>query len=348
MKWSFRIARVAGIEVRIHVTFFLLLALYAWLYYEQGGTAAAVYGVGFVLLIFLCVLLHEFGHAFAARIFGIPTPDITLLPIGGVARLARIPNSPWQELIIALAGPAVNVAIALILFVLLGRVPGLPEFEVADRFGAGLMLQLLLVNLFLVGFNLIPAFPMDGGRVLRALLAMAMPHVTATKVAARVGQGVAVLFAVAAFTPWGDPLLFVIAIFVFGGAQQELAYVETRARLEKAHVQDVMQTSFITLPADLKAGQAGDFVIGANQEAFPLADELMHFKGLISREDLAKAVRELPPEEPVLNRAHVPPALRPGMTLHEAATLMQQLAEPVLPVLNASGQIVGLAVGRQA
>jgi len=331
--------------VRVHVTFFLLLAFYAWIYYQQGGTTAAVQGVVFVLLIFLCVLLHEFGHATAARFFGIRTPDITLLPIGGVARLQRLPESPWQELVIALAGPAVNVVIALGIFVLLGRVPA---FRMVDHFDSNLLPQLLIVNLFLIGFNLLPAFPMDGGRVLRALLAMVMPHVTATRVAARVGQGVAVLFLLAAFTPWGSPMLFVIGMLVFAGAQQELAYVQSRAMLQNTRIQDVMQTAFTTLPADLRAGQAADFVIGTTQEVFPLADEMMNFQGLISRDDLARAVRELPPEALVASRAHKPPTLEPGMSCHEALTLMHRLAEPALPVLNAAGQIVGLAVAQPA
>ena len=122
VKWSYRIATLAGIQVRIHLTFLLLLGFYAWVYYTEGGLPAAASGVTFTLLIFLCVLLHEFGHAFAAKAFGIRTPDITLLPIGGVARLERMPANPWQELVIAIAGPAVNVFIAVVVFLLIGGV----------------------------------------------------------------------------------------------------------------------------------------------------------------------------------------------------------------------------------
>ncbi|MGA7882608.1 MAG: M50 family metallopeptidase, partial [Terrimicrobiaceae bacterium] len=132
MNWSYRIATVVGIQVRIHLTFLLLLGFYAWIYYAEGGLEAAVYGVAFTLLIFLCVLLHEFGHAFAAKAFGIRTPDITLLPIGGVARLERMPSNPWQELVIAIAGPAVNVLIAAIVFLLIGGVLPLQEFGLID------------------------------------------------------------------------------------------------------------------------------------------------------------------------------------------------------------------------
>ena len=177
MKWSYRIATVAGIQVRIHVTFWLLLGFYAWIYYAEGGLEAAVYGVAFTLLIFLCVLLHEFGHAFAAKAFGIRTPDITLLPIGGVARLERMPSNPWQELVIAIAGPAVNVLIAAIVFLLIGGVLPLQEFGLIDTASGSLLAKLLIVNVLLVAFNVIPAFPMDGGRVLRALLATQVRYV---------------------------------------------------------------------------------------------------------------------------------------------------------------------------
>ncbi|MEI6032705.1 MAG: site-2 protease family protein [Verrucomicrobiae bacterium] len=221
MKWSYRIARVAGIDVRIHITFLLLLAWFAWMDWRAGGVEGAMVGAGFTLLLFLCVLLHEFGHSFAARAYGIRTPDITLLPIGGVARLERMPDKPVQELVVALAGPAVNVLIALVLIVAFGVKISLS--------GESLASKILAVNLILVAFNAIPAFPMDGGRVLRALLAMRLDHVLATTIAARVGQILAVGFAVVGY--FEAPMLFFIAAFVFSGAQQELAYARFRAGL---------------------------------------------------------------------------------------------------------------------
>src|SRR6266576_4457365 len=168
MGWSLPFFRVAGIQLRIHVTFLLLIGWLAFGYYAEGGSAVAASRIIFVLLLFLCVVLHEFGHAFAAKAFGINTPDITLLPIGGVARLERMPEEPVQELIIAVAGPLVNVVIALGLFVV-GGAQGL--FNRSTVEGGGLIAQLLTINIMLVLFNLLPAFPMDGGRVLRALLA---------------------------------------------------------------------------------------------------------------------------------------------------------------------------------
>ena len=172
MRWSIRIARIAGTEVRIHLTFLLFLAWIGFSYYHVGGAAAAIPGVLFVLALFGCVLLHEFGHALAARAFGIPTPDITLLPIGGVVRLQRMPDKPWQELIVAIAGPLVNVVIAAALIFFLGRPADLEHVEQVQQPGVGMLAKLASVNVMLVLFNLIPAFPMDGGRVLRSLLAM--------------------------------------------------------------------------------------------------------------------------------------------------------------------------------
>src|SRR6266849_11170392 len=166
MSWSVPIIRIAGIQLRIHITFLLLIGWLAFGYYAQGGSAAAVQGVLVILLLFACVVLHEFGHAFAAKAFGINTPDITLLPIGGVARLERMPEEPVQELIIALAGPAVNVVIAICLFLVIG---GRGLMNAATIQGGDLIAQLLMINVVLVLFNMLPAFPMDGGRVVRAL-----------------------------------------------------------------------------------------------------------------------------------------------------------------------------------
>ena len=178
MGWSIPILRVAGIQLRIHITFLLLIAWIAFAYYTQGGSSAAVGGVLFILLLFGCVVLHEFGHALAGKAFGINTPDITLLPIGGVARLERIPDEPVQELVIAAAGPAVTALIALGAFIGGGSwdYPPTTKTSIPDL--------LFTMNVVLLLFNLLPAFPMDGGRVLRALLATRMSYARATQIAA--------------------------------------------------------------------------------------------------------------------------------------------------------------------
>jgi Zn-dependent protease len=215
---SFKVASVFGIAVRIHVSFLIYLAFICLSSYQEAGVEGAIQGGLLVLTLFAFVLLHEFGHAFAARTFGIRTPDITLYVIGGVARLTRIPDKPWQELVVAVAGPLVNVVI----FVVLRGAIHLEQAQDPENLEKiELLARVANYNWLLLVFNLIPAFPMDGGRVLRSLLAMVMPYPRATEIAARLGQGLAVLFAVYGF--FRDPFLVFIALFVFYGAQQELA-----------------------------------------------------------------------------------------------------------------------------
>jgi Zn-dependent protease len=229
MRSSVKIGSVSGIEVRIHLTFLLFLAWIWFSYYQIAGVPGATQGVLFILALFICVLLHEFGHAFAARAFGIQTPDITLLPIGGVARLSRIPEKPWQELVVAVAGPLVNVVIAATLIFVVHQTAPFDELGSIENPRIELLAKLASVNIMLVLFNLIPAFPMDGGRVLRALLAMAMPYYRATWIAARIGQILAIcLGAYSYFGPDKNPILMFIAFFIFIGAQQEAAMARMR------------------------------------------------------------------------------------------------------------------------
>ena len=193
MSWSIPIGTVRGTVIRLHLTFLLFLLWIAVAHYSAGGPQAALEGVLFISLLFLCVLLHEFGHIIAARRYGVQTPDVILLPIGGVARLERIPEEPAQELVVALAGPAVNVVIAALLYLALGGFVPAGGLEI-DNPGVGLLERLLPANLFLVVFNLIPAFPMDGGRVLRAFLAYRFGYARGTQIAATVGQALAFAF----------------------------------------------------------------------------------------------------------------------------------------------------------
>lgn len=272
MKWSWKLATVAGIGVYVHATFFLLLA---WVGYSQWASEhsvqAAIAGVIFILALFACVVLHEFGHALTARKYGIKTRDITLLPIGGLARLERMPDDPIQEFWVALAGPAVNVVIAAALYVFLiltGTWVPLSELSVT---GGSFLERLFIVNVILVVFNMLPAFPMDGGRVLRALLAMNMDYARATNIAANVGQGMALLFGFIGL--FSNPFLLFIALFVWMGAQQEAAMTGIRAALSGIPVTHTVVTDFQTLAPDDSLRHAANQVLSGSQQDFPVVED---------------------------------------------------------------------------
>lgn len=343
MNWSFSIARVAGIDVRIHVTFLLLLGFFGYMGYNDAGLAGAWSMMAFILLLFACVLLHEFGHALAARCFGIRTPDITLLPIGGVARLERMPRNPGQELVVALAGPSVNVVIAGLLFLFLGKITQWGELLQPDAVGPKqVLLQLMVVNVWLVVFNLIPAFPMDGGRVLRALLAFRFSYARATQFATWVGQGFAVLFAVWGLVN-GQFLLLLVAVFVFMGARQEnlLAKIHAVAPPD-APISLAMVTQFLRLSADLPRWRAREIASQSLQAVFPVIREDLHPLGWIERSELlqtAGAGADALSVEALVKPAVILPSSEP---FARALDTMQTRAVGLAMVVNASGQLVGL------
>jgi Zn-dependent protease/CBS domain-containing protein len=277
MKWSWKIAQVAGIGVYVHWTFLLLVV---WLFLAHLSPLqvdiattirlqSALEAVGFVLAVFGCVALHELGHALVAQRFGVQTRDITLLPIGGIARLERIPEDPKQELAIALAGPAVNVVIAGLLYgviVLQNHAP-LGDMETVGQ--VPLLWRLTAVNVVLVAFNLLPAFPMDGGRVLRALLARRMDRVHATQIASSVGQAMAILFGVWGITS-GNWMLLFIALFVYLGADAETQSVQLREYFRGVRVRDAMMTDFHILSESDTLGTAVDELLSGAQHDFPV------------------------------------------------------------------------------
>ncbi|MGH7945708.1 MAG: site-2 protease family protein [Opitutaceae bacterium] len=292
MKWSLKLGRVAGVDVFVHWTFVILIV---WIFVAHLGAsqnvAAALRGVGFVLALFACVMLHEFGHALTARRYGIRTRDITLLPIGGVARLERMPENPRQELWVALAGPAVNVVIAAVLFVSRVMLGGPPqEFELAGTLASGdFAARLMAVNLFLAVFNLLPAFPMDGGRVLRALLATRLGRRRATQIAANIGQGMAMLMGLLGLLT--NPFLVFIAFFVYIGAQAEAQMVELTTLIRGLAVRDAMQTRFRTLAPDAPLSTAVAELLAGSQHDFPIVDGAS-VHGILRRQDLVKALSE--------------------------------------------------------
>jgi Zn-dependent protease len=286
--WSWKLARIAGIDVYVHATFVMVIAWIALVYWNQNGTVAAVIdGVGYILTLFACVVLHEFGHALTAARYGIRTRDITLLPIGGVARLERMPEVPVQELWVALAGPAVNVVIALVLFTWL-QASG--NWESVARVGVatgGFLERIMLANVYLVGFNLLPAFPMDGGRALRALLATRMEYTRATSRAAIVGQGMAIVFAFIGLQ--GNPILLFIALFVWIGAGQEASMTQMKAALAGIPLRRAMLTHFRTLSPTNTLGDAVDLLLTGSQQDFPVVAN-GRVEGILTRGDLVKAL----------------------------------------------------------
>ncbi len=270
-KRSAKLGRFAGIDVYVHVTFLALLAYFALVYWAERGTLLGVLnGLALIIMLFVCVLLHEYGHALAARRYGIGTKHITLLPIGGLALLESMPREPRQEIVVALAGPAVNVAIAAVVFLLLlafGRTEALVP---ADPTRMGVLPSLLAANVMLALFNLLPAFPMDGGRVLRALLSLRLDRVRATRAAAVVGQVFAVGLGFLGLN--GNPFLILIAVFVWIGAAAEANAVEADARLEGRPVGRAMITDFHALAPGDPLGRAIDLTLSGSQKDFPVLD----------------------------------------------------------------------------
>lgn len=340
MKWSWKIAEVAGIGVYIHATFVLLigwLALSYWL--TGGGLAAVLAGVGFILALFGCVVLHEFGHALTARRYGIRTRDITLLPIGGVARLERMPDVPLHELWVALAGPAVNVVIAAALFVwlaLTGALAPLSQLSVAT---GSFLERLMMVNVLLAGFNMVPAFPMDGGRVLRALLATRLEYTRATQLAASLGQGLALVFGLVGL--FFNPFLIFIALFVWIGAAQESSMVQMRSALDGIPVRRAMLTRFQALEPEAPLARAVELLLGGSQTDFPVVRD-GRVVGVLTRADVLTALaqgRQQTPVGEVMRRDFK--IVDSSEMLDRAASTLQSCECHTLPVLH-GGEIVGL------
>ncbi len=334
MKWSFRIAKIAGTEVRVHATFFLLLFWVGMSFLLSGGTTAAITSIVFICALFLCVLLHEFGHVLTAKRFGIETPDITLLPIGGLARMKSMPKRPSQELVVALAGPAVNLVIALLLFAILGRTPHpFPAEFKLDEPGA-LLPHLAVLNIWLALFNLIPAFPMDGGRVLRALLASFMDHGRATNIAARIGQALAIVGGFVGFSI-GHPILILIAIFIYFGAAQENAASMMREALDGVSIRRAMLTEFATLEPDATIADAANALIAGSQQHFPVVDATQGYRGTVLRNDLIAALAQRDLDYPVSKIMHpTKDALCAEASIIEALEALNESGSPMLPVID--------------
>ncbi len=296
MNWSFRIAQVFGIDIKVHVTFFLILILGAVQWGGPAGLPGAVFGVLLMLLLFTCVTLHELGHSVVALRYGIPVREIILLPLGGVALIGRNPEKPLHELLIAIAGPLVNVAIALILLLVTGLAVGL---QVLDGRGlldglqmtpslSTLLVWLIAANVSLVLFNLIPAFPLDGGRVLRAFLAMRLGYPRATAIASSIGQLAAIALGVIGLLS-GNLILALIAVFIFTGAGQENSEAKARTVLDTLKVEDAYNRHALSLAIGDRMSKVVGHILTSYQPDFAVmqGDRLL---GIVTRDDVLRAL----------------------------------------------------------
>lgn len=342
MGWSITIGRIAGTAIRIHVTFLLLLVWIGFIYYRQGGPEAAIEGVIFVALLFLCVLLHELGHVFAARRYGVNTNDVTLWFFGGIASLERIPERPIEEFVIAIAGPMVNVVIAAVLVLILGARLDPEDLGRLQDPAVSMVAKLAAANVFLVLFNLIPAFPMDGGRVLRSLLAIRLGHARATQLAAGIGQAFAVAFGIMGiFT--GNIILVVIAVFVFLAASGEASHAQLRAVTRGALVADAMITRFQSLNTQSTVNDAVEALIRTTQREFPVVDGGGKLRGVLTRDAMIKALKDQGPHAPVLDVMEADiPTVPARARLETAVNALTRLGKPVVGVTDAQDRLVGM------
>ena len=349
MGGAFKIGRFSGIDVGVHWTFFLLLAFFAFLGYQASGSpVGALTATVTIVALFLCVLLHEFGHSLVAQRFGIGIHSITLLPLGGVSNLESLPDKPADEVKITLAGPLVNVVLAPIFFgvgLLLGAVPRVPT----DLFtGIGSVGQFFFylgyLNVVLAVFNLLPAFPLDGGRILRALLATRLGAVWATDISSVVGQ----LFAVAFFLIGlfsGDLLLVLVAVFIFFGATGEAQMVRQHEQTRGLTVSDVMGTKprTETVTPSHTFGQVLDTVIHGYQEDFPVVDESGNLVGMLTRDEIMTAAHSPERYSSVrdLMKTNVPTISSRADLFEEGLRILQQSGLRALPVTE-NGELVGM------
>lgn len=295
MKGALRIGRVAGIKIEVHWTFTLILLWVVFLDIQRGGNlSSALLNVTLILFLFVCVVLHELGHALTAKRLNIKTKQITLLPIGGVASMEKMPEKPSEELLVALAGPAVNVVLALLLYLVvpvrtyftldasnLEQLLSSPSLET-------LLFYLFIANVMLVVFNMIPAFPMDGGRVLRALLSFRMDRIQATDIAASLGQVIAVIFFILGL--FYNPFLVLIALFIFIGAYGENQMVKQESMMKGHTIQDAMLKNFTVLKPENTLPEVVDLILAGTEKDFIVMEEEA-ISGILLQKDIVPHIK---------------------------------------------------------
>jgi len=309
MRFSVRIFRAFGIDVRVHATFVFIVAYFAYIWgvqEEPGGALGALYGVLLVFLLFALVVIHELTHAQVAQRYGIGVKSITLLPIGGLAAMEEIPEEPRKELAISIAGPLSNLVIAGIMLALLPLVTDWGSLSLSTIFGSlifersatGAYLYIMVASAFLAVFNLLPAFPMDGGRVFRAFLALRMERARATRIAAIVGQALAVAMAVYGFLG-GGIILFLVAIFIFLGAQAEGGQGELQRVLGNLRVKQVVNPRVHVARRGQTLGDLAARLFHTYQEDFPVLSGHGELEGILTRDRLIAELGRHGPDYPV-------------------------------------------------
>ncbi|HMX19339.1 MAG TPA: site-2 protease family protein [Anaerolineales bacterium] len=340
MKWQWKLGKFAGIDVYVHATFLLLIGWVGYSHWlEHRNWGEVLNGILFILALFVCVILHEYGHALTARKYGIKTRDITLYPIGGVARLERMPEKPIEELWVALMGPAVNVVIAAGLFAYLYLTSNLVPLNELTIASGNFLERLMTVNLSLVLFNLIPAFPMDGGRVLRALLAMRMDYVRATQIAATIGQGMALLFGLVGL--FGNATLLFIAFFIWIGASQESGATQMKNAISGIPVGRAMLTEYKSLSPRDTLARMSQLLLAGSQHDFPVIDG-ERIVGVVTRDDFLMALTQH--GEGIAISAVMKrdlPEVDSYEMVENALLRIQESGVPALPVTH-GGQLVGI------
>jgi Zn-dependent protease/predicted transcriptional regulator len=344
MKWSLNLGKFAGIRVFIHWTFLILIGYIVFINVRQGlAPAEIIWSVVFVLALFFCVTLHEYGHALTARRYHIQTKDIILLPIGGLARLEKMPDDPGEELAIAIAGPLVNVAIAIILYgiiLLTGIQPNLEDATgIVGIAPENFLHMLLVINLVLAVFNMIPAFPMDGGRVLRALISYKQPRHVATRIAASIGQVLSIGFVIIGF--FYNPFLILIGIFIYLGAQAEADYTQAKSFLRGYKVRDVVMHQYNKLEASEPLSRAIDLLLNGQGKDFLVVQD-GEVAGTLNRNEIIKALTEAGKD------ASVGSVMNTDINYIDAKTPLEELYgqskannASLMPVVE-NGQLVGV------
>jgi len=335
-RWAWNIGTIVGIPIRIHATLILLLGWIAFAHWLGGlGPSATIVGVLLVAIVFAIIVVHELGHALMARRFGVHTRDILLLPIGGIASLERIPDRPAQELAIAVVGPAINVVLAGLLWAGIQLAGGSLTVNPSDPLGMALAVRLFWINLVLAGFNLLPAFPLDGGRALRALLALWLPRETATQIAAGLGKALAAVFAVIGllYNPW----LVLIAVVVWFGARHEADLVRLRSSLAGVPARAAMLRRIETVTVDDSLESAASVMTATGSALLPVVEQ-GRTVGVLTPEDVRTGLDRAGPEASVADApVHEVLALAPNEPL-----------DRVLDRLQAAPGAIGVVVDHEA